>query len=78
MNKVAKRARLLYIVAVVVVAVNSFGWSFLREFFDFSLPTIWILWPAIGVIVLAAMIQWQLAKAAGRKFIPLPKEDSAP
>ena len=78
MNKTAKRARLLYIVAVVVVAVNSFGWGFLREFFDFSLPTIWILWPAIGVIVLAAIIQWQLAKAAGRKFIPLPKEDSAP
>ena len=78
MNKTAKRARLLYIVAVVVVAVNSFGWGFLREFFDFSLPTIWILWPAIGVIVLAAMIQWQLAKAAGRKFKPLPKEDSAP
>jgi cation-transporting ATPase E len=31
MNKTAKRARLLYIVAVVVVAVNSFGWGFLRK-----------------------------------------------
>ena len=65
MDKRAKRARLLYLGAVIFVAINSFGWGMLRGFFDFSPPTVWLLWPAVGVIALSAAIQWQLAKKAG-------------
>ena len=69
LNRVAKRARLLYLAAVIFVAMTSFSLGFIRVFFDFSLPTVWILWPAVGVIVLAAVIQWRLAERAGQKFI---------
>lgn len=63
-NARAKKARIAYIVAVVCVASTSFGVGFLRDFFDFSLPTVWILWPAVGVIVLVAIIQWQMMKSS--------------
>lgn len=68
MNARARRARLLYLIAVTVVAIGSFGLGPLRDFFDFSLPTVWILWPAITLIALSATIQWQMAKVASRKF----------
>lgn len=67
-NKRARRARLLYLAAVVFVASTSFSIGFLRDFFDFSAPTFWILWPAVGVIGLAAFVQWQMAKNAAKKF----------
>ncbi len=69
MDKKAKIARLLYLGGVVLVAASSFGLGFLRDFFDFSLPTVWILWPAVGVIVLAAYIQAKLANKAGKKLL---------
>ena len=64
MNSTAKKARSLYILAVLFVALTSFSFNFTRDFFDFSLPYVWILWPASVVIVLAAIIQWDLAKRA--------------
>lgn len=64
LNARAKKARLAYIAAVVVVASTSFGVGFLRDFFDFSLPTVWILWPAVGVIAAVAVIQWQMMKSS--------------
>ncbi|PID33096.1 cation-transporting ATPase [Candidatus Saccharibacteria bacterium] len=64
----AKVARLAYLGAVIFVAVTSFGIGPLREFFDFSAPNIIILWPAIAAIALAAVMQWQMAKQAGKKF----------
>ena len=70
LNKRAKKARLIYLAAVIFVAIISFGTGFLRDFFDFSAPTIWILWPAIGVIALASVIQWRLAMKADRKLSP--------
>ena len=76
LDKRAKRARLLYLGAVIFVAVNSFGWGILRDFFDFSPPTLWILWPAVGVIMLAATMQWQLAEAASRKFASASNEEN--
>lgn len=68
LNKQAKWARKLYLVAVIFVALTSFSVGFLRDFFDFSAPAIWILWPAVGVIALAAEVQWHLAKRARRAF----------
>lgn len=67
-NKRSKQARMLYLAAVIFVAGASFSVGFLRDFFDFSTPTVWILWPAVMVIGLAAAMQWQLAKKAGRRF----------
>lgn len=74
-NKVAKRARLLYLSAVIFVAVTSFSLGFLRDFFDFSLPYLWILWPAVGVIALAAFAQWELAKRARRRLDERARRD---
>lgn len=68
LNKRAKQARWLYLFSVAVIALTSFSFGFLRDFFDFSAPTVWILWPAIGIIVLAAEVQWQLANHARRKY----------
>lgn len=68
LDKKAKKARLLYLAAVIFVALTSFGVGPLRNFFDFTLPNLFIIWPAIGVIALAAGMQWQMAKVAGHKF----------
>ena len=68
-NRRAKYARRLYLIAVALVASTSFSIGFLRDFFDFSAPTIWILWPAITVISLAAAVQWQIAKTAAKRYL---------
>ena len=67
-DKAAKRARLLYLLSVVVVAAGSFGFGFLRDFFDFTVPNLFIMWPAIGVIILAALVQLFLARRIGRRI----------
>lgn len=69
LNRRAKRARLLYVVIVVSIALFSFGAGFLRDFFDFSTPTVWMLWPALGIIMLAAVVQWRLVERRGRSLI---------
>lgn len=63
----ARKARLLYMLAVSIVAAGSFGIGPLRQFFDFTKPDIIVLLPALGVIVLAAILQWWLALRAGIK-----------
>ena len=68
-DKAAKRARLLYLLSVVVVAAGSFGFGFLRDFFDFTVPNLFIMWPAIGAIVLAALVQLFIARRVGRRLI---------
>ena len=67
-DKAAKCARLLYLLSVVVVAAGSFGFGFLRDFFDFTVPNITLLWPGIAVVVVVALVQWRLARCAGRKY----------
>ena len=67
-DKAAKRARLLYLLSVVIVAAGSFGFGFLRDFFDFTVPNLFIMWPAIGAIVLAALIQLFIARRVGRRI----------
>lgn len=68
-NKTAKFARILYAVAVSLVIMVSFAVPLLRNFFDFTAPEIWLLWPSLGVIVVTVYLQRQLAERAGRKFI---------
>ena len=67
-DKAAKRARLLYLLSVVVVAAGSFGFGFLRDFFDFTAPNLFIMWPAIGVIILATLTQLFIARRVGRRI----------
>ena len=67
-DKAAKRARLLYLLSVVVVAAGSFGFGFLRDFFDFMVPNLFIMWPAIGVIILATLTQLFIARRVGRRI----------
>ena len=65
----AKRARIIYLLAAIFVAVSSFGIGFLRNFFDFTMPNILVIWPASFVSLLVAALQWYLAKKAGRRLI---------
>ena len=67
-DKSAKRARLLYLLSVVVVAAGSFGFGFLRDFFDFTVLNLFIMWPAVVVIAIAMIAQWWLARRAGKKI----------
>ena len=67
-DKAAKRARLLYLLSVFIVAAGSFGFGFLRDFFDFTAPNLFIMWPAIGAIILAALAQLFLARRVGRRI----------
>ena len=67
-DKAAKRARLLYLLSVVIVAAGSFGFGFLRDFFDFTVPNITLLWPGISVVVIVALAQWWLARRVGKKL----------
>lgn len=68
LNAQARRARLLYLGAVIFVALTSFSVGFLRDFFDFTSPSILVLRPAIGIITAAALLQWNLAKRTGDTF----------
>ena len=67
-DKSAKRARLLYLLSVIIVAAGSFSFGFLRDFFDFTVPNLFIMWPAAGAIVVAMLAQWWLARRAGKKI----------
>ena len=68
LDKKARRARLIYLAAVTVVASASFGLPILRKFFDFTTPDAMILWPAAGVIAVIAASQWLWAVYVGRRL----------
>ena len=68
-DKSAKRARLLYLLSVIIVAAGSFGFGFLRDFFDFTVPNLFIMWPAVGAIVVAMLAQLFIARWAGRRIV---------
>ena len=67
--KRAHLARTLYMAGVVFVTLVSFGIEPLRQFFDFTVPNITLLWPSIAVVVIVALAQWYLARRAGKKLI---------
>ena len=68
LDKRAHLARTLYMAGVLLVTLVSFGVEPLRQFFDFTVPNIILLWPGIAVVIPVALAQWWLARRAGRKF----------
>jgi len=68
LDKRAHLARMLYMMGVLFVTLVSFGVEPLRQFFDFTVPNIILLWPGVAVVVIVALAQWWLARRAGRKF----------
>ena len=68
LDKRAHLARMLYMVGVLFVTLVSFGIEPLRRFFDFTVPNIILLWPGIAVVVIVALVQWWLARRAGKKL----------
>ena len=69
LDKRAHLARTLYMAGVLFVTLVSFGIEPLRQFFDFTVPNIILLWPGIAVVVIVALVQWWLARRAGKKLI---------
>ena len=68
LDKRAHLARMLYMTGVLFVTLVSFGIEPLRQFFDFTVPNIILLWPGIAVVVIVALVQWWLARRAGKKL----------
>jgi len=66
-NTSARRARLFYVISVGIFALVGFGTDTVRDFFDFSQPNIAYLWPAAGVVIVVACIQYLLAIKIGKK-----------
>ena len=69
LDKRAHLARTLYMAGVLFVTLVSFGIEPLRQFFDFTVPNIILLWPGIAAIIIVAAVQWQIARQAGKKLI---------
>ena len=69
LDKRAHLARTLYMTGVLFVTLVSFGIEPLRQFFDFTVPNIILLWPGIAVVIPVALAQWWLARRAGKKLI---------
>ena len=67
-NHNARMARWLYVLATLLVIVPSFGISFIRDFFDFSMPAGQNTWPILFVIIGIAVLQWMIAGNAGKRF----------
>ena len=68
LDRRAKTARTLYIAAALLVASTSFAVPLLRRFFDFTIPTLAMIGPVAGVVVIAALLQWHLARRAGKIY----------
>ena len=68
LDKRAHLARTLYMACVLFVTLVSFGVEPLRQFFDFTVPNIILLWPGIAVVVIVALVQWWLARRVGKKL----------
>lgn len=68
LDKRAHLARMLYMTGVLFVTLVSFGIEPLRQFFDFTVPNIILLWPGIAAIVVVALVQWWLARRVGKKL----------
>ena len=68
LDRRAKTARMLYIAAALLVASTSFAVPLLRRFFDFTIPTLAMIGPVAGVVVIAALLQWHLARRSGKIY----------
>ena len=68
----AQLARGLYALVAVLMVVVSFGFGFIRDFFDFTAPAWRTVWPLVALIIMATWVQWQLATRAGNKIRQRP------
>lgn len=64
----ARLARLLYAVMVILVIIPSFGLSYIRDFFDFTMPAWQNTWPLLLIITAIAVLQWKIANATGKRL----------
>lgn len=67
-NRTTRLARLLYILAVIVVIIPSFGLGIVRNFFDFTTPAWQDTWLLFVLIVAVAILQWRIAQRAGDRL----------
>ena len=64
----ARLSRLFYILTVAIIVFPSFRISFIRDFFDFTMPAWEYAWPLLVVIICIAALQWQIAVSAGNRL----------
>ena len=69
LDKRAHLARTLYMLAVLLVTVVSFGIIPLRQFFDFTPPNLLLLWPSIAIIIPVTILQWWWAWRVSQRFV---------
>lgn len=67
-NRTARLARILYALSVVLVLIPSFGFSFVRDFFDFTTPAWQDTWQLLVIIIVTAAVQWKIAQRAGARL----------
>lgn len=65
----ARISMLIYLAAVIIVVIPSFGIGFIRDFFDFTMPAWQNTWPLLVVIVIIAILQWMVASNVSRRLI---------
>jgi protein-S-isoprenylcysteine O-methyltransferase Ste14 len=67
-NRTTRLARLLYIFAVVIVVIPSFGLTIARDFFDFTTPAWKDTWLLFAALIGVAILQFYIAHKAGQRF----------
>lgn len=72
-TKKAQLARVIYTLAVLLVAVMSFGINFIRDFFDFRQPAWQNTWLILTLFIVTLLLQWQITGNIGSN---LKKRDS--
>ena len=66
-NKNAQSARLFYTISVILFALIGFGTNAVRGFFEFAQPSLAYMWPALPIILVAAILQYAIAVRIGRR-----------
>ena len=72
----ARLARLLYVAMIVLVVIPSFGVSYIRDFFDFTMPAWKNTWPLLIVIMAVAILQLKIADTIGKKLKEREEKDT--
>lgn len=65
----ARLPRMLYVATIIIVIIPSFGVSFIRGFFDFTMPAWQNTLPLLIIIIGVISLQWWLAIGVGRRLI---------
>lgn len=65
-SRIAKLARILYVLGVVFMLIISFGFGFTRDFFDFVTPAYKGMLPLTLLIIFAVILQWIIASLVAK------------